>query len=34
MKIMIGTPAYGYQVTAEYHSSVLKLVQEFARRRP
>jgi hypothetical protein len=34
MKIMIGTPAYGYQVTAEYHSSVLKLVQEFAKRRP
>lgn len=34
MKLMIGTPAYNYQVTAEYHSSVLKLVQHFALRRP
>lgn len=34
MKILIGTPAYGYQVSAEYHASVLRLVQEFGKHRP
>ena len=34
MKILIGTPAYGYQVTAEYHASVFRLALDFARRRP
>ena len=34
MKILIGTPAYGYQVTAEYQASVFRMGVALARRRP
>ena len=34
MRILIGTPAYGYQVTAEYHASVLRAALHLARTRP
>ena len=34
MRVLIGTPAYGYQVTAEYHGAVLRLVKAFAKQRP
>jgi hypothetical protein len=34
MRILIGTPAHGYEVTADYHASVFRLARDFARRRP
>ena len=34
MKCLIGTPAYGFSLTAEYHGSIIALVQHFHRRRP
>ena len=34
MRILIGTPAYGYQVTAEYHASIFRLLNALHERRP
>lgn len=34
MRCLIGTPAYNFSLTAEYHTSIVRLVQHFHQLRP